>query len=88
MSWKKLICGVGAPADMASPMPQMSSRPVALRTAGCTWSHQNDQNASHSFGMSFEGEARVLQEALPDVEVVGRAAHRQRVQRPLSGLLR
>ena len=30
----------------------MSSRPVTRRTAGCTSSHQNAQNASHSFGMS------------------------------------
>ena len=37
---------------MVRPTPQMSSRPVARRTAGWTWSHQNDQNASHSFGMS------------------------------------
>ena len=41
-----------AAADMGSPTPQMSSRPSALRTAGCTRSHQKDQNASHCLGMS------------------------------------
>ena len=34
------------------PTPQMWSLPVALRAAGWTSSHQNDQNASHSLGIS------------------------------------
>ena len=75
-------------ADMESPTPQMSSRPVARRTAGCTSSHQNDQNASHSLGNVLKGEARLLEEALPDVDVVGRAAHRQPVEALLPGPLR
>ncbi len=38
------------------------------------------------FGDVLEREPCLLEEALPDVDVVGRAAHRQRVQRPLPGL--
>jgi hypothetical protein len=41
-----------ASTDIGSATPQMSSRPSALRAAGWTLSHQNDQNASHSLGMS------------------------------------
>jgi hypothetical protein len=45
------IAGLAA-ADMARPAPQMSSRPVAWRTAGWTLSHQKSQNSCHSCGMS------------------------------------
>ena len=38
--------------EMATPTPQRSSRPAALRTAGWTVSHQKAQNGSHSLGMS------------------------------------
>ena len=38
--------------------PRCRRGPVALRTAGCTWSHQNDQNASHSLRDVVEREAR------------------------------
>ena len=64
----------------------MSSRPRALRTAGCTWSHQKDQNASHSLRDVGEGEAGALQEAVPDMDVVGRPAHRQRIEAAPAGL--
>ena len=43
---------LGFSTDVDSPTPQISSRPVTLRTAGWTWSHQNDQYVSHSLGMS------------------------------------
>ena len=85
MNWWNWNQVSNASADMGRPMPQMSSRPVARRTAGCTSSHQNDQNASHSRGMSASLKPALLQQALPDVEVVGRAAHRQPVQGLLAG---
>ena len=48
----------------------MSSRPVACRTAGCTVSHQNAQNASHSRGIWSRTYARLIEQALPDVDIV------------------
>ena len=72
--------------DIGSAAPQMSSRLRALRPAGCTWSHQNDQNASHSRGTVGDREARFLQKARPDVHVIDLAPKRQPVQRLLPGL--
>jgi hypothetical protein len=60
-------------------MPQMSSRPDALRTAGWTWSHQK------LLGNVVEREARALHQTLPDVDVVADLAHRQAVQGLLPG---
>ena len=64
----------------------MSSRPVARRTAGCTWSHQNDQNASHSLGMSSSVNPACSSRLFQTWTWLVDAAHRQRVQRPLPGL--
>ena len=81
MNWKNSILRVERCArHVAGRRPRCRRGPVARRTAGCTWSHQNDQKASHSFGMSARVKPALLQQALPDVDVVGCAAHRQRVQ--------
>ena len=69
-----------ASTDIGSPTPQMSSRPMASRTAGCTWSHQKDQNAVPLLRNIGEGEAGALQEAVPDMDVIGNPAHRQRIE--------
>ena len=81
---KELDVVSSASTDMGRPTPQMSSRPSARRTAGWTWSHQNDQNASHSLGMS-SSEKPACSSRLFQTWTWLVCAHRQRVQGPLSG---
>ena len=83
----ELILGVELARHVEANAPDV----VAARSPGARPAApgrtRSDQNASHSFGMSGEREARALQQALPDVDVVGGTPHRQRIERPLPGLL-
>ena len=69
-----------AATDMGRPTPQTSSRPVALRTAGWTLSHQKDQNGSHSFGTSASVRPARSSRLFQTWTWLVIAPHRQRVE--------
>jgi hypothetical protein len=66
-------------------MPHMSSRPNTLRTRRLDLVAPERPERFPLLGNAVEREARALQQALPDVDVVADLAHRQAVEGLLPG---
>src|SRR6476620_5999994 len=65
---------------MGSPTPQMSSRPIAFAHGGLHLVAPERPERLPVLGNVSEREAGPLQEAVPDMDVVGIPAHRQGIE--------